>query len=61
VESVALFMAHDITEVATKLLLPSQTIGVLIPMFLAMWARRGRELGALATAPVHSAAIEHGR
>jgi putative peptidoglycan lipid II flippase len=42
-ETDALFMARDITEVATKLLLPSQTVGVLLPMFLAMRTERGRE------------------
>jgi putative peptidoglycan lipid II flippase len=42
-ETDALFMARDITEVLTKLLLPSQTVGVLMPMFLAMRAERGRE------------------
>jgi putative peptidoglycan lipid II flippase len=39
----ALFMARDITDVLTKVLLPSQTVGILIPMFLAMRAERGRE------------------
>lgn len=42
-ETDALFMARDITDVLTKLLLPSQTVGILIPMFLAMRAERGRE------------------
>jgi len=39
----ALFMARDVTDVLTKLLLPSQTAGILLPMFLAMRAERGRE------------------
>ena len=30
-ETDALFMARDITEVLTKLLLPSQTVGILMP------------------------------
>jgi putative peptidoglycan lipid II flippase len=42
-ETDALFMARDITEVMTKLLLPSQTVGVLIPMFLMMRSQRGHE------------------
>jgi putative peptidoglycan lipid II flippase len=42
-ETDALFMARDITEVLAKLLLPSQTVGVLLPMFLAMRTERGRE------------------
>ena len=40
----ALFMARDIADIAAKLLLPSQTIGVLMPMFLAMWAQRNRDV-----------------
>jgi putative peptidoglycan lipid II flippase len=39
----ALFMARDVTDVLTKLLLPAQTVGILMPMFLAMRAERGRE------------------
>jgi putative peptidoglycan lipid II flippase len=39
----ALFMARDVTDVVTKLLLPTQTVGILMPMFLAMRAERGRE------------------
>jgi putative peptidoglycan lipid II flippase len=39
----ALFMARDITDVLTKLLLPAQTVGVLMPMFLALRAERGHE------------------
>lgn len=42
----ALFMARDIAEFATKLLLPTQAIGVLVPMFLAM--QLGRSQNALA-------------
>jgi peptidoglycan biosynthesis protein MviN/MurJ (putative lipid II flippase) len=39
----ALFMARDVTDVLTKLLLPAQTVGILMPMFFAMRAERGRE------------------
>jgi putative peptidoglycan lipid II flippase len=50
----ALFMARDITDVVTKLLLPSQTVGILMPMFLAMRTERGsdawQELSAVLTA-----------
>lgn len=51
----ALFMARDISELASKLLLPAQASGILVPLFVTLRVRSGdeqawRALGAVLAA-----------
>lgn len=46
----ALFMARDISEIAVKLLVPTQAAGVLVPLFLGMQRERSSEAWASVSA-----------